>query len=160
MLQPDEDRKHTARKVQWALDHVPGLTPKALMEAFGTKHASMVSEWLRTGRITKEKIPVLADMTRTTDRWWLLPDAPIPPEGPWLANGGSNTVPFPAKGALAKVPVSDELLAKLGALTDEQRAAVEAVTSAAILAVVAISGSQKGGRSARSRRVTAHGARK
>lgn len=160
MLQSaDEDRKHTARKLQWALENVAGLTPKALMVAFGAKQQSMVSEWLRTGRIAKEQIPVLADMPGTTDRWWLLPDAPIPPEGGWLANSGTNTLPFPARAAATRVPVSDDLLAKLGKLTDDQRAAVEVVTSAAILAVETVA-AQKGGRGARPRRTSGPGARR
>ena len=71
------------RKLRWAID-VAGVTRDAMQTSTGVRSKSGVSEWLRTGRIAKKHLPILAQLTATSDRWWLTPDAPIPPAGDWL----------------------------------------------------------------------------
>lgn len=79
------DNEAIKRKLRWATDGAR-VPREAMIAATGVKSASSVSEWLRTGRIAKKHIPVLAKLTKTTERWWLDPDAPIPPSGAWLSS--------------------------------------------------------------------------
>lgn len=71
-------------KITWLIKESGRVTPAALRKATGMKHASGVSEWLRTGRIDKRHIPTIALLTGISERWWLTPSAPIPPTGAWL----------------------------------------------------------------------------
>lgn len=74
-------------KLEWLLA-LPGITPALLVKRTGAKSPSAVAEWRRTGRIAKQHLPLLADLSGTTDRWWLFPDAPIPPTAEWMAVAG------------------------------------------------------------------------
>jgi hypothetical protein len=78
------------RKLRWAID-VAGVTRDAMQTSTGVRSRSGVSEWLRTGRIAKKHLPILAQLTATSDRWWLTPDAPIPPSGDWLVERADVT---------------------------------------------------------------------
>lgn len=80
------------QKLRWAID-VAGVTRDTLQTATDLKSKSGVSEWLRTGRIAKKHLPILARLTGTSDRWWLTKDAPIPPSGEWLATVAISAPP-------------------------------------------------------------------
>jgi hypothetical protein len=83
---PRAQPNHIAAKLHWA-QSARALTPARLVEVTGVKGESAVSEWKRTGRIAKRHIPVLAAETGTSERWWLMEAAPVPPTAEWLAEG-------------------------------------------------------------------------
>lgn len=85
--------EHVAAKVRWLL-LLEGVTPTLLGVACGVKSQS-VYDWRDYGRVAKRHIPVLAEVSGTTERWWLTPDAPIPPTSEWQAGGRSpSTLPL------------------------------------------------------------------
>lgn len=65
-------------KIEWLLSQ-PGIDRQTLIAATQSKGASTVSEWLRTGRISKQKLLMLADLSGVSAEWRLDPDAKIPP---------------------------------------------------------------------------------
>lgn len=77
-------------KMSWLLKESGLVTAADLQNETGLKTASGVSEWLRTGRIDKRHLPTIARLSGTTERWWLTPEAPIPPTGEWLENPRST----------------------------------------------------------------------
>lgn len=79
-------------KLAWALAEGV-VTRAALQRAAGLKTASGVSEWLRTGRVDKRHLPTIAGLTGTSVRWWLTPEAPIPPAGEWLTDTPTARAP-------------------------------------------------------------------
>lgn len=80
---PTAQSEHVARKVQWMLSR-PSITIDTVATACGIKKPS-VYDWRDYGRVAKKHIPVLAQLTGTSERWWLSPEAPVPPTGEWLA---------------------------------------------------------------------------
>lgn len=118
-------------KLRWAIDS--GVSRDALQAATGIRSKSGVSEWLRTGRIAKQHLPVLAALTGTTERWWLTSDAPVPPTGSWLDSA------TPTASALQATPPTLEqalpvVLSALRALPEAQRTAMTAKWAALLLA--------------------------
>jgi phage repressor protein C with HTH and peptisase S24 domain len=89
---PTKQSEHIAKKVQWVLSR-EGVTPALLGLACGVKSQS-VYDWRDYGRVAKKHLPTLAQLSGTSDRWWLTPEAPIPPSGEWLA-----TTPAPTASA-------------------------------------------------------------
>lgn len=94
---PTSQSEHVAKKVQWLLAR-PGVTPALLGIACGVRSQS-VYDWRDYGRIAKKHIPVLAKLSHTTERWWLTPDAPIPPSGEWVSASGPDAEQSDQRGA-------------------------------------------------------------
>lgn len=86
---PTKQSEHIANKVRWVLSR-DGVTPALLGLACGVRPQS-VYDWRDYGRVAKKHLPILAQLTATSDRWWLTPDAPIPPSGDWLVDRADVT---------------------------------------------------------------------
>jgi len=79
---PDDDlpvsQAHIARKVQWVFETI-GVSRALVMRRCGLQSKSAITGWMRTGRIAKTHLPVLAELSGTTLEWWHDAQAPVPP---------------------------------------------------------------------------------
>jgi hypothetical protein len=95
---PTKQSEHVAAKVRWLLS-LEGNSPALLAVVCGVRSQS-VYDWRDFGRVAKKHIPKLAEITGTTERWWLTPDAPIPPASEWMerpvAAGATRPAPPPS----------------------------------------------------------------
>jgi hypothetical protein len=126
---------HIARKVAWALA-AGGVRRTDLTSAFGIS-TSAISEWKRTGRIEKERLPLLAKLSGTRLAWWLDADAPVPPTTEWLdtagtrsasaqfADGFAESVASPDRPAEMSPAEARVILALRGLSPAQQRAVIE-----------------------------------
>ena len=72
---------HLSDKIAWLLQQ-PGVTAAALVAATDSSGPSTVSEWKRTGRISKPKLLKIAELSGQSLEWWINPDSPVPPTAP------------------------------------------------------------------------------
>lgn len=91
-------------KIEWLLSQ-PGMDRPTLIAATESKGASTVSEWLRTGRISKQKLLMLAELSGVRAEWWLDPEAKIPPPAEAMATGRRTPPPAAARALFAEEEV-------------------------------------------------------
>lgn len=127
------------RKVKWMLE-LPGFDVAALRVHLGLRSRSAPNEWMKTGRVAKGHISAFARATGTTERWWLVDEAPVPPTDEWLA-GGEGMKPSGQTAVILQMndmPISAmglEVGRKLSTLSEEQQKTLGAMILASIAAI-------------------------
>lgn len=95
---------HIARKVQWVFETL-GVSRALVMRRCGLQSKSAITGWMRTGRIAKTHLPVLAELSGTTLEWWHDEQAAVPPN-PFGLVSSQKSSQFPHALALEAHPVS------------------------------------------------------
>ena len=95
---------HIARKATWVFETL-GVSRALVMSRCGLSSKSAINGWKRTGRIAKQHLPILAQLSGTTLEWWHDESAPVPPSSSGL-NDSSKHPSFPGSTSSEAQPLS------------------------------------------------------
>jgi len=77
------EQAHIAKKVRWVFETL-GVSRALVMQRCELHSKSAITGWIKTGRVAKKHLPVLAELSSTTLDWWHDTNAPVPPNSDGL----------------------------------------------------------------------------